>query len=133
MTKIPPFALALALSFAAGCGGGYDDGGGASITCTAGSAIAIGATGTDPACLRVEPSSAVNISNGRAVALEVRSDPHPTHGSCPEIDATAAIPAGGSVGVVMTTVGTCRFHDHATGTPLGVIQVGAGSPGPDPY
>lgn len=132
MTKILPFAFALALSFAAGCGGGSDDGG-APITCTAGSAIAIGATGADPACLRVAPSTTVTISNGRAVALEVRSNPHPTHGSCPEIDATAAIPAGGSVDVVMTTVGTCRFHDHATGTPLGIVQVGSGSPGPDPY
>jgi hypothetical protein len=129
----------VALALVAGaCGGSDSDdgggggGGGSTATCVAGSRLDIGASGTTPACLRVLAGDTVTIANGRATAIEVRSAPHPTHGSCPEIDATAPIPAGGSVAVVMVTTGVCAFHDHATGSALGSIQVGTGMPG-DPY
>lgn len=130
-----PLAVALAALALAACGGGDDDGspdpGGA--TCTAGTRVELGASGGTPACLRVAPGSTVTIANARTAAIEVRSHPHPTHGSCPELDTTPAIPPGGSIEVVMATVGSCGYHDHATGTSLGVIVVGSGAAPSDPY
>jgi hypothetical protein len=138
---VPPRARSLVLALAflaalAACGGddgGSDDPGGGAVTCNAGSRVDIGASNGSPACVRVTPGGTITIANGRAAAIEVRSHPHPTHGSCPELDVTPAIPPGGSIDVVMVTVGSCGYHDHATGTPLGVIQVGSGPAPSDPY
>lgn len=121
------FLLVLAVG-AAACGGGEDDGGGGS-DCTAGSVVQVTATTGSPACLAVAPGGVVTFRNVGASALEIRSGPHPTHGSCPELDATPSLPAGGETTVTMTTLGDCRYHDHLsnTGTALGTIRVGASS------
>jgi hypothetical protein len=142
-----PLAFVLGLGAAAAlaaCGGsGYDGGngngggggGGGGLNCTAGDRVDISGTGATPACLRVEPNTVVTIANGQSSAIEVRSAPHPTHGSCPELDATPEIPAGGSIQVTMVTLANCSFHDHLanTGTQLGVIQVASANAPPDPY
>lgn len=123
----------LSLILAAGCGGSddEDDDGAPAVTCAAGASVSIGTGGATPGCVRADEGASVTISNARAAAVEIRSAPHPTHGSCPEIDALAPIPAGASVTVVMRTAGTCEFHDHATGAVLGAIQVGGGTPDRD--
>jgi len=131
MTMKKTLTLAL-LALSTACGGSDDETSSPAVVCDAGTTIAIAAPGAAPACIRAAPSATVTITNPRATTVEIRSNPHPTHGSCPEIDATAPIPAGGSVAVVMITVGTCRFHDHADGTPVGIIQVGSGTPTPVP-
>lgn len=129
MTKRSIALLVVAL--AAACGGSDDDDEAPGVTCNAGASLSIGTGGATPGCVRADPGASVTISNARAAAVEIRSAPHPTHGSCPEIDELAPIPAGGAVTVVMRTVGTCEFHDHATGAVLGAIQVGGGTPDRD--
>jgi hypothetical protein len=120
-----------------GDGGDGGDGGsnGGGSTCTAGTQVDIGDSGATPSCLRVAPNAVVTIVNNQASAIEVRSGPHPTHGSCPELDVTPDIPAGGSIEVTMITLANCSFHDHLanTGTQLGVIQVASEDAPPDPY
>jgi hypothetical protein len=115
-----------------GGGGGGGTGGGTTLTCTSTNQVDVGPGGASPACVRVLVDATVTIVNSGAAAIEIRSGPHPTHGSCPELDTTPEIPPAGSIAVQMTTVGNCSFHDHLTGTQLGVIQVGSGMPG-DPY
>jgi hypothetical protein len=131
--RLELLAAAIALGLAACGGDGYGDGNNGGSTCTDATTVAIGDGGATPACARVLTGATVTLVNDRASTIEVRSGPHPTHGSCPELDATSDIPAsGGAIQVVMTTLGACSFHDHLTGQQLGVIQVGSGSPG-DPY
>lgn len=125
--------IAMLLVLSTACGGSYDDESTPAVACNPGTALTIGAGGAVPACIRAAPGTTVTLTNARATALEVRSAPHPTHGSCPEIDETAPIPAGGSVAIVMRTAGTCRFHDHATGEALGTIQAASGNVQPGPY
>ena len=44
---------------------------------------------------------------------EMNSDPHPTHGDCPEIDQVGFLAVGQSKQTGnLTTVRTCGFHDH---------------------
>jgi hypothetical protein len=42
------------------------------------------------------------------------SDPHPTHGSCPEIESGVGFLAAGQSKRTnnLNTAGTCRYHDH---------------------
>jgi hypothetical protein len=136
---LPRAALALAAAALGACGGsdyGGDGGGGGTnvgATCTVGNRVDIGDAGGTPSCLRVEPNTVVTIVNGRSTTLEIRSGPHPTHGSCPELDGTPDIPAGGSIEVTMVTLANCAYHDHLTGTQLGVIRVASADAPPDPY
>jgi hypothetical protein len=144
---LPRGARALAVGVAAAaalgaCGGdGYDGGDGGNggsnggSTCTTGTRVDVGDAGATPPCLRVTPNTVVTIANDGSSAIEVRSAPHPNHGSCPELDSTPAIPMGGSIEVTMVTLANCSFHDHLanTGTQLGVIQVASGDAPPDPY
>ena len=122
-----PLLFVLSLG-ASGCGGGDDDGG---SDCTAGSVVQVTGGGGSPACLAVAPNTVVTLRNVGTATLEIRSGPHPTHGSCPELDVTPSIPAGGEITVTMTTQGDCRYHDHLTntGAALGTIRVGAASSG----
>jgi predicted thioesterase len=131
----PLFLGVVALAALLACGS-EDDPGPAASSCTAGTRVDVLAAGATPGCLRVAPSTVVTLANGRAAAIAIRSAPHPTHGSCPELDATAQIPPGGTIEVTMVTVASCSFHDHETGTPLGVIQVvqpGTSPADPPPY
>jgi hypothetical protein len=121
------------LALVAACGGSDGDDSAPAVACNPGAALTLGAPGAAPACIRAPPGTTVTLTNSRATPLEVRSAPHPTHGSCPEIDETAPIPASGSVSIVMRTAGTCRFHDHATGEALGTIQAASGNVQPGPY
>lgn len=131
-----PAILTLAL-LASACGGGDDSNtggtGGTGSTCTTGSAVTIAAGGASPVCLQVAPGAAVTITNDRTSAVEIRSAPHPTHGTCPELDATPVLLPTESTSVTMTTLGDCRFHDHGSGVALGVIRVATPGTPDEPY
>ena len=117
-------ALAAALAVAA-CGGG--GGGSASPTPTPpppsggggggggaqGTTITITANGVSPQSLTVPPGSRVTFVNNDIRPHEMNSDPHPSHGDCPEIDQVGFMAAGQSKQTGnLVTVRTCGYHDH---------------------
>src|SRR5687768_1801770 len=84
------FAAAAALTIAA-CGGG--DGGSTPTSpttpttpTTGGTTITITSSGASPRNLTVSPGTRVTFVNNDTRPHEMNSDPHPTHGDCPEID-----------------------------------------------
>jgi hypothetical protein len=130
-----PSVVVLSLgAFACGGSGEDDDDGDADAlgsTCTPGSVAEVTSAGASPSCLAVARGAAVTFRNVGTSVLEIRSGPHPTHGSCPELDGTPPLPAGGEVTVTMTTEAACRYHDHLTntGVALGTIRVGGATTG----
>jgi plastocyanin len=112
------FAAAAALTLAA-CGGG--GGGGSTPTSPTtpttptpgGTTITITAAGASPRTLTVSPGTRVTFVNNDNRPHEMNSDPHPTHGDCPEIDQVGFLAVGQSKQTGnLTTVRTCGFHDH---------------------
>lgn len=114
-------AAAAALAVAA-CGGGGDGGagptppappGGGGGGGTSGSTITITANGVSPQSLTVSPGSRVTFVNNDIRPHEMNSDPHPSHGDCPEIDEVGFLAAGQSKQTGnLVTVRTCGYHDH---------------------
>jgi plastocyanin len=131
------YSVLFLFAAAAACGGddsgdGGDDGSGSAATCDAGvTAVAVTATSATPACTRVPAGTTVTFTNAGMQTVEIRSAPHPTHGSCPELDTAPVLAAGESFEATMTTQGTCQYHDHltATGVALGRIEVTAPTTG----
>ncbi len=132
------------LSIATACGGGGGGGAGSS-TPTApspggGSAapsatIRIGSSVT-PADVRIDTGDSVRFVNDSSRVHEIKSDPHPTHGSCPPIDRSGTLQPGASTVVgPFTLTGTCHYHDHSdpeNASLRGQIRIGVDSPGPGP-
>jgi plastocyanin len=110
-------------------GGGGGGGGSASATITIGSEVA-------PRDLRIETGESIRFVNSSSRAHEMKSDPHPTHGSCPPIDRATSLQPGGSVTVgPFTAAGTCYYHDHTdpeNGSLRGQIRISVDAPGPGP-
>jgi plastocyanin len=117
-------ALASALTLAA-CGGGGDS------TPTAptptpsptptptptptpgGTTITITASGVSPQSLTVAPGTRVTFVNNDTRNHEMNSDPHPSHGDCPELDQVAFLTPGQSKQTGnLNTIRTCGYHDH---------------------
>lgn len=105
----------------AGCGGGSSPGGpsgggggGGTTTPLPGEAatIVITPSGTTPKTVTVPVGSRVNFDNQSGGAIEISSDPHPTHTECPPLNIGGQRP--GQVGQTgaFTTARTCRYHDH---------------------
>jgi hypothetical protein len=95
----------LAAALVPACGG--DDGG-----CTATGDVAIAATGVAPKLVRVPGGGCVRFTNQDTAPHEMASDPHPTHGNCPELN-VGVIPAGQSQTAQMFGgPKTCGFHEH---------------------
>lgn len=129
-------ALVAVLSVASACGGG----GGTSpsnpsptaptTTTTNPSAAATINVGSsiDPNNVRIEVGQSVRFVNNGSQAHAFRSDPHPTHGSCPEIDVSGTLSAGASVVVgPFSKVTSCHYHDHNNPTNQsfqGTLRVG---------
>jgi plastocyanin len=116
---------AVAFALAAACGGGNDSGnggnpggpgggggggGGGSSTTT----ITITNSGVSPKSLTVARGTQVTFTNSSSVTHEMASDPHPTHGSCPEIEGGIGfIQVGQSKQTMnLNTAKTCGYHDH---------------------
>jgi plastocyanin len=112
-------AAGAALSFAAACGG--DDnpgqpsgGGGGGGGGTTGTTITITSTGVSPKNITVPRGTQVSFVNSSSVSHEMASDPHPTHGSCPEIENGVGFISPNQTKQTgnLNTVRTCGYHDH---------------------
>jgi plastocyanin len=89
-------------------------GGGGSGPGPSGATITIGANGTiSPMQVTVSVGQSVTLTNSDSRAHEIASDPHPTHGNCPAINALGSTAAGQTkLTNAFTTAGTCGYHDH---------------------
>jgi plastocyanin len=102
------------------CGGGDNGGGGSPISPSGGGPGPSGATITiangsiSPAQVSIATGQSVTFINNDTRPREMASDPHPTHGNCPAINATGTLAAGQTrLTNSFGGVGTCGFHDHA--------------------
>lgn len=91
-------------------GGGGGGGGGG----TTGTTITITSAGVSPKSITVARGTQVTFVNSSSVPHEMNSDPHPTHGSCPEIDNSVGFLAAGQSKQTgnLNTAKTCGYHDH---------------------
>ena len=80
---------------------------------TGGATITITSGGVSPQNVTVVRGAQVTFVNNDIRVHEIRSDPHPNHGDCPEINQVGVVQPGNNrqTGNLMT-VRTCGFHDH---------------------
>jgi plastocyanin len=136
MRRLRQVCLALASAAAFGCGGSSGPSSPSPSPApspspspgpSGGTTITITASGVSPGDITVPVGSRVTFVNNDSRPHEMNSDPHPTHGDCPEIDAVSFIAAGQSRATNnLNTARTCRYHDHQqpTNTSLqGIIRV----------
>ena len=117
-------ALAIAsLVAAAACGGGSSStptGGTTVISASTGSTgpsgatITITAAGVSPSQVSITVGQSVTFVNNDTRPHEIASDPHPTHGTCPGIEAGIGTLGAGQTKLTQgfSTAGTCGYHDH---------------------
>ena len=114
-------AAAAALITAAACGGGGSSSGGGgstpttpSPTPTPGTAtITITASGVSPRTVTIAVGSRVTFVNNDTRVHDMTSDPHPSHTDCPALNDVGFLnPQQSRTSGNLTTVRTCRFHDH---------------------
>jgi plastocyanin len=91
-------------------GGGGGGGGGGTPTTT----ITITSAGVNPKSLTVARGTQVTFVNSDSRSHEMASDPHPTHGSCPEIENGVGFITPGQTKQTgnLNTARTCGYHDH---------------------
>jgi plastocyanin len=78
-----------------------------------GTTITITTSGVSPQSLTVSPGTRVSFVNNDTRIHEMNSDPHPTHGDCPEIDQVGFLAPGQSKQTGnLNTVRSCGYHDH---------------------
>jgi plastocyanin len=78
-----------------------------------GNVFTLTSSGVTPKELTVSPGTRVQFVNNDTRNHEMNSDPHPTHGDCPELDAVGFLTPGQSMETgVLNTARTCGFHDH---------------------
>ena len=129
-------SMAVGVACGGGGGGGYSapstpsgstGGGGAS---TAAATIRVSAAGVSPRDVSVEVGQQVMFVNDDTRSHEMMSDPHPTHGSCPEINDVGDLAPGQSrMTAVFRGSRNCGFHDNrqdANAALRGTIVVGKG-------
>ena len=80
---------------------------------TGGATITITSSGVSPQNVVVVRGAQVTFVNNDTRPHEIRSDPHPSHGDCPETNQVGVVQPGNNrqTGNFMT-VRTCGFHDH---------------------
>ena len=113
-------AAVVSVAMAAACGsddpnpGGPSGGGGGGGGGTPSTTITITSTGVSPRALTVARGTQVTFVNNDTRQHEMASNPHPTHGSCPEIENGVGFiqPGQSKQTGNLNTVGTCGYHDH---------------------
>jgi plastocyanin len=92
-------------------GTGNSGGGGAG---TSGATVTMTANGVNPASVAVSVGQSVTFVNNDSRSHQIASDPHPTHGSCPQIEVALGTIAAGETKLTnaFTTAKTCTYHDH---------------------
>ena len=79
--------------------------------------ITITSSGVSPRSLTVSRGSQVTFVNNDSRPHQMNSDPHPTHGECPELDQVGDLSPGQSKSSGnLTTARTCGYHDHLFNT-----------------
>lgn len=132
-----PLVIGLAAAVAA-CSGGGGSGGGTptSPTGVPAATITIGGAGVSPNVVRIDTGQMVRFTNSSSRSVEMHSDPHPTHETCPPLNEVGVLTSGQSrMSGVFTRAGTCTYHDHnrpEDGTLRGTILVAVSEPGPGP-
>ena len=105
-----------ALAFAATACGGGDSTTSPTPTpggSTGGATITLTSSGVSPRNVTIVRGAQVTFVNSNTRAHEIRSDPHPTHTDCPEINQVAVIQPGNNRQTGnLATARTCGFHDH---------------------
>jgi plastocyanin len=100
---------------AAGCGGGGDTS--PSPTPNPATTLTITSSGVSPKTLTVARGSQVTFVNSDSRPHQMNSDPHPTHGDCPELDQVGFLNPGQSkTSGNLNTPRTCGYHDHINDT-----------------
>ena len=80
---------------------------------TGGATIAITSSGVSPKNVTVVLGTQVTFVNNDNRPHEIASDPHPSHGDCPQINQVGLIQPGNNRQTGnLTTARTCGFHDH---------------------
>lgn len=97
----------------------------------------VGATGVSPTQIRIDVNQVVRFTNNDTRAVEIRSDPHPTHEFCPPVDQVGVLAPGQSRDTAsFARAGTCTYHNHldpdTTGFRGSIVAGNVGDPGPDP-
>jgi plastocyanin len=113
-------ASILAIVLASGCGGDSSPtapsggGSGSGSPGPSGATITIGANGAvAPSQVTISMGQSVTFVNNHSQGHQIASNPHPTHGDCPPINALGTVGAGETKQTNAFTVArTCGFHDH---------------------
>lgn len=80
---------------------------------TGGPTITITSSGVSPQSLTITRGTQVTFVNNDSRVHEMNSDPHPTHGDCPEIDVIGLLNPGQSRQTGnFNAARRCGFHDH---------------------
>jgi plastocyanin len=79
-----------------------------------GATVTITATGVSPQQVNITVGQSVTFVNSDTRPHEMASDPHPTHGTCPGIEAGIGTLAAGQTKLTQgfANTGTCGYHDH---------------------
>ena len=130
-------AVVAALALACGGGGGGDAGPpltSQAVTCSQTVQVTVTtAGGFVPATLSVPGGGCVRITSGDAGPHDPKSDPHPSHGDCPELNAPAPLAAGESFTARMAGgPKTCGLHDNLNPALVGTVTVTSAAPTPQP-
>lgn len=81
---------------------------------TGGATITITSSGVSPRNVTIVRGAQVTFVNSDTRAHEMRSDPHPNHTDCPEINQVGTIQPGNNRQTGnLPTARTCGFHDHS--------------------
>ena len=93
-----------------------------------GATITLTSAGAGPRSVTIAIGQTVTFINNDSRSHEMASDPHPTHGTCPGIEAGIGTLAAGQTKLTQgfANAGTCGYHDHlnsATANLMGTIVI----------
>lgn len=97
--------------------------------------VTLTADGPQPREARIQLNQKVRFVNNTAAAVEIRSNPHPSHTDCPPINEVTMLAAGASgETAAFTRTGSCAYHNNQNESDRnqGFILVGVNEPGPSP-
>lgn len=73
--------------------------------------VRITSSGPQPVSQRAFRAHCVTFVNADSVAHDIRSDPHPDHSACPELNVDLISPGDRRTTSSLRTFGTCNYHD----------------------
>jgi hypothetical protein len=85
--------------------------------------VSIRAGSATPPTITIAVGQRVRFVNAGSGAIDMESDPHPSHTDCPEINGPLIAAGGSRDTAVFTRARTCGYHDHLSVTAFGQIIV----------